>query len=227
MKKEVPLNPKWVEENFKDQRVFWKSLHSSGTEGTRFIPVPAGNDRPDQIPPVPPSIQDKLPKMMYRQTAGEKSCMVSSLCSALHWLGLEDQAKLVYDDGIQFISDPDQPKKLRDLMEKYLSPLQARKLTVLHDILNPTQWHIYPKMVTLVTSEGGCGHAVTICGGLLFDSNAPTAIPLTKEMLDWSCIDGYAGIRCGYEFRENGNKRRRKLLVKKAYEESLIHEPVP
>jgi hypothetical protein len=45
-------------------------------------------------------------------------------------------------------------------------------------------------------------------------------------MLDWSCINGFSGIRGGYEFKEDHKKRKRKRRVKKELEDSFFHQPV-
>jgi hypothetical protein len=76
-------------------------------------------------------------------------------------------------------------------------------------------------MVVLVAKDGGCEHAVTICGGLIFDSTYEAAIPLTTDNLDWCCIRGFQSVRGGYEFAEPKEKKLK--LVKRTLEETVFN----
>ena len=52
----------------------------------------------------------KLPKMEYQQKMGEYMCRVSSICSALHWLGLEMFANMLYANILKYSTDSRQPE---------------------------------------------------------------------------------------------------------------------
>jgi hypothetical protein len=185
----------------------------------RYTRVVVGASRED---PHPPFVLLNLPKMHYRQQEGQRTCLISSLCSALHWLGLEDEAALVFKDGLQHVDDPGQPKQIMKVMLEHVKYLDSRKLKQRYDILNPSHWNIYPRMVVLCAKDGGCEHGVTICGGLLFDSTYKTALPLTRENLDWSCINGYDYVSQGYDFKEPDEKRKKRLTV--PLDQSIFHD---
>jgi hypothetical protein len=80
-------------------------------------------------------------------------------------------------------------------------------------------------LVTLVATDGGSEHAICICGGLIFDSTAPMAVPLTKEMLDWSCINGFKTTRGGYQFAEQPKTKTKNKKVKQSLSHSIFNEP--
>ena len=160
--------------------------------------------------------------MHYRQQEGQRTCLISSLCSALHWLGLEDEAALVFKDGVKHVNDPAQPKKIMKVMQDHIGYFMAHKLVQRYDILNPSNWNIYPTMVALCGKDGGCEHGLTICGGLLFDSTYETAIPLTRANMDWSCTNGYDHVIQGYDFKEPHMKKKKRMKV--PLEKSIFHD---
>ena len=108
------------------------------------------------------------------------------------------------------------------MMGRHLTSLESHKACKGYDILNPSNWTIYPRMVVLCAKDGGCEHGVTICGGLLFDSTYKTAPPLTRENLDWSCINGYECVNRGYDFKEPSEKKKKSIMLPLA--KSIFHE---
>ncbi len=218
--KHVKLKTAWVEKNFEEDyldEILATALSKEGGN-RRFVPVVVGASRED---PEPPFVIHDLPNMHYHQEE-QQTCLISSLCSALHWLGLEDKAEQVFKEGLKHVNAPDQPKKISVMMGRHLASLMSLKVRKGNDILNPSNWTIYPRMVVLCAKDGGCEHGVTICGGLLFDSTYKTALPLTRENLDWSCINGYECVNRGYDFKEPNEKKKKSIMV--PLEKSIFHE---
>jgi hypothetical protein len=58
-------------------------------------------------------------------------------------------------------------------------------------------------LVVLLGADGGTQHAVAIVDDLLFDSNLPNALKLTRRALDWccGCEGGYVGLNKAIKFR--------------------------
>jgi hypothetical protein len=54
----------------------------------------------------------------------------------------------------------------------------------------------------LLGADGGTQHAVAIVDDLVFDSNLPNALTLTRRALDWCCgdKDGYVGLSKAIKF---------------------------
>jgi hypothetical protein len=72
---------------------------------------------------------------------------------------------------------------------------------------------LVPKLLQILGSDGGVGHALTIYNGLIFDSNLEYAVDLTRLNLEF-CIDAvYEGIVFGYKFlqkkKQTKSKKRR------------------
>ena len=161
--------------------------------------------------------------------------MVASLVSALHYLASSSTSEKAKNENVQndplssasemasnivnygaslffetaknFLMDTDQPQKINSLDTKMFPWLQARKIKMNLDLLDATKWTIYPRNVVLMSSNGNCEHAVTIVGGLIFDSTLSHTIPLCKENLYWSCIDSFKCVRGGYEYCEMPDKK--------------------
>jgi hypothetical protein len=60
-----------------------------------------------------------------------------------------------------------------------------------------------PMIAVLLGADGGTQHAVAIVDDLLFDSNLPNALKLTRRALDWSCSceGGYVGLKMATRFK--------------------------
>jgi hypothetical protein len=57
-------------------------------------------------------------------------------------------------------------------------------------------------LAVLLGADGGAQHAVAVVDDLLFDSNLPHALKLTKRALDWSCNcdGGYVKLKMAIKF---------------------------
>ena len=71
----------------------------------------------------------------------------------------------------------------------------------------------YPTLIQLKDCLGGIYHCVTVVGKWIFDSTFPLTLPLTKEKIDYFCINdneknrmnGYKGVL--KEFRISQKRR--------------------
>ena len=212
--RKIALSKGWVEANFtagylETVRDIGKNANNK-MDHRRFVPVPAGADRENPDPPVDACLLTRLPEIEYQQSLGERTCLISSISSAFHWLGFPDEAARIFKHSYNHHEDPHQIKKVHEFIRKEFPGLNSQKLKGGFDVLDLNNLTPYPRMVTLVAKDGGCEHAVTIVGGLIFDSTFEHAIPLSRTCLDWCCINGFHGIRNGYEFFEPKNQKKRK-----------------
>jgi hypothetical protein len=208
------LETDWVNENF-DHDYLQQCIKQANLK-TNFVKIPPGAPRSD----VPPFMSRLAPELKYVQGADERLCMVLSLASALHILGLTRVADVVQRARSRLENVVYQPQKIVKLMAKNAGGWVPTKLTQAHDIFDEKEKVPYPKMIVLRADDGGAEHAVTICGNLVFDSTCPHALPLNQETLNWCCRGTYIGVLEGYCFKEHPDKKR--PFVKKQLQDCTI-----
>lgn len=208
--KPLKLTQKYVEETFDTKFVKEvKKRASSKLQFKRYHKVPAGNYL--EPPPFCERVLATMPTIRFRQHEGERTCMLASLCSALHWLGLEDDAMTIFNDGLALVNTSRQEDQLRMMLLSHFRGFQAKKIKYGFNIFDISSVTVYPRVLTLLGSDGGVGHAVTVCGGYLFDSNCDTAMLCTKEALDWCCMGEFVTVKSGFEFYEQENKKYKRV----------------
>ena len=95
---------------------------------------------------------------------------------------------------------------MAQLLHKKPLSYRVMKLMDFDIFMNKSCW---PMLCILVGSDNGTGHAVTVCGDLIFDSNLEYALTLTQENLNWCCgADGvnvkFVKVYRGYRFEKTG-----------------------
>jgi len=155
-----------------------------------------------------PLIREDYPPTHYLQN-DRWTCLFSSFASALHFIGLWQQAAIFVFLSEKFSVDKgkgwDGWRALLHIMRSECKWLVPRKLTAHFDILNDRS--IYPTVVQLQAGDGGTQHAITVVGQLIFDSNCVRALPLALETLHHCCSsDEKKGTFCrvfhAYRFEE-------------------------
>jgi hypothetical protein len=224
--KPVELNLEWVNLNFSEQYLTQVQNMATSTKRTkRFLDVPPGDVNTSPPPKICKKLHSQLPGIEYLQ-GRVKSCLISSLGSALKYLGFDDSVITgIMQVGMDNIHLAEQPQKIAMAMGVHVKGFQSRKIKSGFPLLDQSKWTVYPRMIVLQAQDGGIEHAITVVGGLLFDSNYVTAIPLTKSNLDWCCGGCFSRVHCGYEFFEDPNKK--KKIVTKSLEETCLKDNTP
>jgi hypothetical protein len=201
------LDTDWVTDNF--EPVYIQQCIAKGSHKTNFLKIPPGAPRSD----LPPFMTRSAPALLYVQGHDKRLCMVLSLASALHFLGLTELAKVVKREGSRLENHVFQPQKIVELMQdhaRWLTPTRLRPKDS-SSVLDEKSKVPYPKMIVLQANDGGTEHAVTICGNLVFDSTCPHALPLNRATLNWCCQGTYVGVVDGYCFSEHSNTKKPKV----------------
>ena len=85
-------------------------------------------------------------------------------------------------------------------MKKFNRKYKCISLKKTFDVLNYQFLEDEFVFVSLWAADADIGHAVCICKNLIFDSNCPHAMNLSKETLDVSCNGEFCKIHTGYLF---------------------------
>ena len=181
----------------------------------RWMDVPLGfNNNNNEVPAE--SLCLSVP-IAYQQ-GNMKTCLYTSVASALVYMGHSDSAEYIVKNMTKCVglSAKIQWKDLTELMcnnnmikkvhiakfnfkrGKKRSPkhkLNVESLTSGHE--NAKDLHA----VALIGSDGSEDHAVAVVNGMVFDSSTTHAMVLCRDVLDWCCnsIGGYA--RTGHAIR--------------------------
>ena len=154
----------------------------------KWIAIPPGRAATSNVTQ-PRTTSTQFKNVFLQQN--EASCVVTSLANALMYINDKEGANelmrskqdcLATTRRLQFVANILSQKKYR-----------VTKLSNFDILSNISKW---PTICGLTGSDGGRGHAVSVCGQLLFDGNAPYAIPLTKGNLNWCC--GATGVHVEY-----------------------------
>jgi hypothetical protein len=224
------LSPSFVSQNFDKEFVDYVVKEGKERENLHYFFVPPGAPRTIGVHKM---MDDRFPKLAYMQN-GEATCLFSSFASALHHLHLTEQAPVVAGLAPKFSASAplgvDNWKGLLSVMGEICPWLQPTKVNgnffdIFHDLSE------YPTALQLQAVDGGTQHAITVVGGLVFDSNCERAMPLTMRTLNYCCsadeVDGhYFKVFHGYRFQENliGKRRRIESLKEKYAIEFYMNE---
>jgi hypothetical protein len=188
VKHEITLDENWVTENF-DESVL-EACRIRSTKKRCYLPVPPGNSKE----PMDCNAVDDRPTVFYQQ-GKTSSCATSGMASALHYLGYHEDAKRLYDLGVEWLKTENAIRIMEATAEwisnksKLVKNWRIRKLR--NDALS-REAVLRDGMVSflflqLLGSDGSVGHSVTIYCGHIFDANNVRALPLNGESLDYCC----------------------------------------
>ena len=152
-----------------------------------YVQVPPGDNRQSTITTKGlKTLSSFLPKIHYQQKEGERTCLIFSFCSALHYLGGCQVASNLKQSCQKIIERP-------DTMKLFLQKLLALDGKFRNEIIDMESWDIlgvrYDELVIaqLQVNDGKEDHAITIARRMVFDSNMVHALLLTRETLDICC----------------------------------------
>jgi hypothetical protein len=218
--REEVLTHEWVKNNISKE--FQQVLRARGSS-TGFLFIPAGNANTDK--PYPYQYNESYPTIKFQQ--GERNtCATSSFASCLHHLGFESTAKWVEDFGKNFVEDSsqDQHRIMQQMIHhvqlcnpEFTAKWDVRKIKVSEFKIWNDDNIMIPKLLHILGSDGGVGHALTIYNGLIFDSNLEYAVDLTVLNLEFCIGAVYEGIVFGYKFlpKEKQLTKSKKARTKK------------
>jgi hypothetical protein len=204
------LDQQFVWSNF--PKAFVEKVVEAGENLTRkFVFVPSGAPRTREGHEM---MDLRYPKVEFLQH-GRATCLFSSFASALYYVGIIDIAAIFASNATRFSADSEEGvhnwKAILQIMQQSCKWLQPKKIKGWnYDIVHEKS--IFPTVVALEDCQGGTHHAITIVGGIIFDSNCERALPLTRKSLDYCCsTDTKAGkfwkVHKGYRFVEDQNKK--------------------
>ena len=152
-----------------------------------YVQVPPGDSRQSTITTKGLKTSSSfLPKIHYRQKEGERTCLIFSFCSALHYLGDCQFASNLKQSCQKIIERP-------DTMKLFLQKLLGLDGKFRNEIVDVESWDIlgvgYDELVIaqLRGNDGKEDHVITIARRMVFDSNMVHALPLARETLDICC----------------------------------------
>lgn len=178
----VELTNDFVQANF--ALGFLEQVQKLGkAKKTKFINIPPGDDR--QHESVPDHLQTG-PKINYRQQDDEKTCLIYSFASALHYAGAKQIASEFYQKAKKI-------SEKHNTFDLFARSIQQQSEHLRFKILNKNQFDIFNNgdrdlvVALLKGSDGKEDPCVTIFGKWIFDSNFDKALPLCQEALDICC----------------------------------------
>jgi len=157
----------------------WFQLESGVCRGSPFVV-----DMPD------------MPRSHRVQPYGEFSCVFNSLVNALNYINDFDGRDVVLSKlraSMDFDEYGDLAKnRMKFAMRVMNVDVKGYDSRIMKhfDILGDQSY--WPTLCILEGSDGGVNHAVTVVENFIFDSNNHTAIPLTRENLDFCCLSDFS-----------------------------------
>ena len=223
----VDLSEKEVRDSFGD--IYVDSLKEH-CRSKRFVPVFVGAPRDDSLP-WKDSWGDmgRFPLNEFPQ-GKQPTCLYSSFACYLSSIGMSTTAQSIVDCGLANLGRCNTIRIFVSAVTKYLPKWKIRRLPDDFDILRDRSSS--PTVALLVGDDGSCNHAITVCHGLLFDSNLERAYPLQKGVVDW-CVSSWEipceFLHCSVAYRlerpGSRNKRRKKLRSKKRKKKKVSFKP--
>lgn len=130
----------------------------------------------------------------YKQPPGSHTCMVSSIASALHHFGLEEEAATIQSKGeqLKLVCAKDLKHNLHELIRRVLKgryQLRKDRKGNYYNPLGPLELDCpTPVWAVLKPPEGSSAlHCVAFYDGMIFDPAEEYAMPNNKESLDKIC----------------------------------------
>ena len=124
--------------------------------------------------------------MRYRQTKGERYCLVYSFASALAYLGINQLASEILQAANIIVEKHNTFALFTTYLLKKSKYLNFKKLKrIKWNILENEEKDLV--IVALKSTNGKEDHCVTLVGKWIFDSNFLNALPLCQDALDLCC----------------------------------------
>ena len=179
-KEYVNLGLEWVRLNFDEP--FLNQVRCCTKSAHAFILIPPGDRRKHQdVGPM------DGPRIHYRQEDGEKTCMVYSMASAMHYFNHAIIGSWIYNNRRRFIHQnlafTNFTTQLKEA-HKVLNQVRVYK-DQLPSFLGPEITGLY--LARVRGSDGKEDHSVVLSQKWIFDSNFPNALPRNQQSMDLCC----------------------------------------
>jgi hypothetical protein len=196
--------------------------------------VVIGSSRPEETE-APIALRTSVP-VAYPQGSHDQ-CLYLCMASALHYIGLEEEASRLARFAPMSESLPGN-EAIRRLTQhmfdiapsigvgvKFNSSRKRKKkeLTFYNLTEEPT---IYPTLVIPLAKDGSVSHALCVVDDLIFDSTQRWALKCTEPSFSWVCNcgeKGYASINLAVRFNQN---HKTKPLVRKGQKNWILKKKV-
>jgi hypothetical protein len=205
-KKVVVLETIWVMQQFPED-VIDRCIDEARRGNREFIRLPVG----DVIEVVPTMDISRNPIVKYQQ-GNLDICAFASLASALFHLGWTEEAKLLYNFGVEWtlFHEDSIDKSLENIarfipkqkiFKHFRSKYEQRKIKYDYDIFQPVLQNEI-RLIVIIMSDNSETHAVTVVNNYVFDANCTNALPRTQEGLDCCCgVDAnFVSVSRGYHW---------------------------
>ena len=153
-----------------------------------WIAIPPGRAKRQTI--VQESLQIIHVPNVFLQ-GNENSCAITSLANALMYINDKASAYELMKHKKKCLATTRRLQFLTTVLRAM--GYTVTKITDFDVLNNVSNW---PTVCGLSGSDGDRGHAVSVCGQVLFDGSVSHAMKLTKENLNWCC--GAPGITVNY-----------------------------
>ena len=200
------VNEGWVQNNFSEEFVKEVQIHNSAqgpSQGGmgKFLPIPVGNTLANKGNLDPNWLVLSVP-IKYQQ-GNRKFCLVFSLCSALHTMGLEFGASAIAAQAVR-ISDQNRDTQLaeiRRLVEEHCPEVgrpeilcnklvaqkkRKKKQLTMKEIVQLRS--PFPILVLPEGTDGSVNHAFCVMGSMIFDSTLKFALESKYHTVDWLMV---------------------------------------
>jgi hypothetical protein len=180
--KAIQLETAWVVLNF-DKR-FLSQIKNGCKNKAAFVFVSPGDNRSHSEEAIKNLATG--PKVNYVQTNNQRTCMVYSMASAVHYAGGKQLASEIRNMATRFEFKVGAFSCFLQFMERKHKSLKATRIKSTNfDLLERREESII--LTCIRGADGKEDHCIAVYQEWIFDSNFPNALPLSTQSLDLCC----------------------------------------
>ena len=204
-KTEFDLPYEFVSDNFSPKFLEQVKRHGREKGQPCWVDLPPGDSRKHSNESIPAS-DLPTPAVHYCQREGERTCLICSFASAVHYTGNAQLASEIYQSCMKVIDRA-------DTMDRFLTKIARLHQSLASEHIVDANWDLLSTkdddlvLAQIIGDDGKEDHVVTITRGWIFESNMDHALPLCKESLDLCCSSGpdlrnvYVGFAKAHSFK--------------------------
>jgi hypothetical protein len=216
----MKITTQWVAGCFKKMYIKYLKAHPGV-----YFPVPKGAST-DESAPNNLLVTDVL--TTHRQRPGQDTCLYYSIASALHYIGLRQEANTVLNRAKEVIGIPsnEQIKAMTQMMKEVVPKIGLYSIHNTADSrgVRKSEFSLeefcqarnqYPCVCFPVGNDGSENHTITVVDDLIFDSTQPNALKLCADSVHWICgQQGCLRIKSAYRFEHPYKTKKKNQLVR-------------
>ena len=179
-KEYIKLEEEWVKSNF--DAAYLDQVKCCCRSKTPFLKIPPGKNRSHTN-----RCETGGPPIHYQQKMGERTCMVYSMASALHYCGHKDEAACIRNRAKQYVFNKRAFVSFVINIKKEYKVLRRWSKTKVEtfNALGPLGGGLF--LTQLLGGDGKHDHCVVITDKWIFDSNFGQALARSKDSLNSCC----------------------------------------